>query len=143
MSDNEGSKWIQDAKKDEGKIRMFEVLEGFAPALFQVSRVSNYGFHKHTERARARLVQQQNLSYEEASKAVPYNNWLNGTIETYDNALLRHIIARMLGEIHAEDSELLHRAHEAWNSLAALTLYIKENERKLGEVVPVDSAPSS
>lgn len=142
MSSNEGSKWIQDAKRDEGKMRFYEILEGFAPALYEVAKVSNYGFHKHTKRARERLVTENGLSDADARFAIPYNNWRNGSIDTYDNALLRHIVDRMRGESHAPDSELLHRAHEAWNSLAALTLYLVENERKLGEVVPVDSASS-
>lgn len=119
-----GAAWIRDAKNAEGKPRAFQVIQGFALALQAVAEVSTFGYHKHTAPAREKLIKDEGATPEQAAAAIPYNNWQNGSVETYDDALLRHILARGCGETHASDSKLRHRAHEAWNALAALTLEI-------------------
>lgn len=123
---NPGAAWIRDAKDASGKVPMYEILAGFAPALALVAQVSAYGYHKHTAKAREKLVEEEGATEAQAAAAIPYNNWLNGTVVTYDNAQMRHVLDRMKGYHFAEDSKMLHRAHECWNALAALTLYIQE-----------------
>jgi len=123
-SSNPGATWIRDAKKFEGKPQAAQVIQGFALALQAVIEVSTFGFGKHTAPAREKLIREEGATPEQAAQAISFNNWQNGTIETYDDAKMRHIIARMLGEERASDSGLKHRAHEAWNALAALTLEI-------------------
>ena len=124
LDSNPGAAWIRDAKNAEGKPRAFQVIQGFALALQAVAEVSTFGYHKHTAPAREKLIKDEGATPEQAAAAIPYNNWQNGSVETYDDALLRHILARGCGETHASDSKLRHRAHEAWNALAALTLEI-------------------
>lgn len=116
---------IIDAKRAEGKPLVYEVLSGFANALAAVVEVSMYGYAKHTVPGRQRLIDQGHTP-EEAASRIPFNNWKAGELATYDNALMRHILARMAGEERASDSGLLHRAHEAWNALAALELYLRD-----------------
>lgn len=128
---NPGSQWIRDAKSSEGKPKAFQVLAGFSKALLEVVKVSQYGYKKHTEKARDKLIQEERATREQAEDAIPYNNWQNGTVDTYDDAMMRHVLARGAGETHAEDSGLLHRAHEAWNALAALTLYLMETSKNV------------
>lgn len=123
-SSNPGATWIRDAKKFEGKPQAAQVIQGFALALQAVIEVSTFGFGKHTAPSREKLIREEGATPEQAAGAISFNNWQNGTIETYDDAKMRHIIARMLGEERASDSGLRHRAHEAWNALAALTLEI-------------------
>lgn len=120
-----GSLWIRDAKDAEGKVPMFQILSGFAPALEAIARVSVMGYHKHTKRARERLIDDEGATPEQAAAAIPYNNWLNGTEETYLDALARHFVAEGLGEAKPADSEELHLTHLAWNALAALTLKLR------------------
>lgn len=118
---------IIDAKNAEGKPLVYEVIRGFANALAEVVKVSMYGYKKHTLHGRARLVA-NGATIEEAEARIPFNNWHAGDIETYDNAMMRHVLARAAGEDIAPDSGLLHRAHEAWNALAALELYLRSKK---------------
>lgn len=126
---NPGAAWIRDAKNSEGKPQTFDVLAGFALALKAVAEVSTYGYHKHTAPAREKLIREDGATKEQAEAAIPYNNWQNGTVSTYDNAQARHLLDRTSGEVRASDSGLLHRAHEAWNALAALTLELRNDPR--------------
>ena len=119
-----GKQLIIDAKQAEGKPLVYDVLAGFANALAAIVEVSMYGYTKHTVPGRQRLIE-AGRTPEEAADIIPFNNWHAGDIATYDNAMMRHILARMAGEETAADSGLLHRAHEAWNALAALELYLR------------------
>ena len=132
-----GARWIRDAKIADGKPLAFDVLQGFALALQAVAEVSAYGYEKHTKRARERLIAEEGATQAEAEAAIPYNNWQNGNVRTYDNAMIRHILARMAGSTFAEDSNLRHRAHEAWNALAALSLELMAERRKGIDTPPV------
>ena len=122
LDSNPGAAWIRDAKNAEGKPRAFQVIQGFALALQAVAEVSTFGYHKHTAPAREKLIKDEGATPEQAAAATPYNHWQKRSVEPYDDALLRHILARGCGETHASDSKLRDRAHEAWNALAALTL---------------------
>lgn len=92
------------AKMDAGKVRPALVLGGFAAALEAVVKVGTDGANKYTD-----------------------NGWRdvpNG-FARYDDAARRHTIKRDKGETHDTDSGSLHLAHEAWNALARLELYLK------------------
>lgn len=97
---------VAGAKADAGKPRMDLVLGGFSEALLRVAEVGTFGANKYTD-----------------------NGWkevANGR-ERYTDALLRHLFASKK-EAFDRDSHLLHLAHAAWNALAVLELYLKEEE---------------
>lgn len=97
---------VPGAKLDHGKVRAALVLGAFAAALWQVARVGTFGANKYSD-----------------------NGWLtvpNGEAR-YADAQMRHQMAHAQGEHFDEESNLLHLAHEAWNSLAKLTLFIRNN----------------
>lgn len=94
------------AKLDAGKLRPALVLDGFANALEAVVKVGTDGAAKYTD-----------------------NGWkevANG-FARYSDAEGRHRLKRGKGETHDKDSGSLHLAHEAWNALAKLELYLKDN----------------
>lgn len=94
------------AKLDAGKLRPALVLDGFANALEAVVKVGTDGAAKYTD-----------------------NGWkevANG-FARYSDAEGRHRMKRGKGETHDKDSGSLHLAHEAWNALAKLELYLKDN----------------
>ena len=94
------------AKLDAGKLRPALVLGGFANALLAVTKVGTDGANKYTD-----------------------NGWkevANG-FARYSDAEARHRLKRESGETTDPDSGSLHLAHEAWNALAKLELYLKDN----------------
>jgi hypothetical protein len=93
------------AKLDKGKNRVALVLSGFSNAIEEVSKVGTYGAEKYSP-----------------------NGWekVDNGLERYDNAMLRHWLAEKRGEESDPDTELLHAAHAAWNSLAYLELKLRE-----------------
>lgn len=95
------------AKLDFGKVRASLVLLGFARALEEVSKVGTFGANKYTD-----------------------NGWIevpNG-IPRYTDALLRHLLLEAQGEKFDNESELMHAAHAAWNSLARLDLMLRKKD---------------
>lgn len=97
------------AKLDHGKLRPSLVIEGMARAIWAVSEVATFGAAKYTA-----------------------GGWVmvpNGQ-ERYADAQYRHVLKRAKGETTDGDSHLLHLQHEAWNSLAKLDLYIRQQEIK-------------
>ena len=108
LVDRETAQHIPGAKLDSGKIRPGLVLGGFARALREVSRVGTFGAAKYTE-----------------------NGWMQ--VERgearYEDAQLRHWLESKIDQSHDSESELLHLAHEAWNALARLDLYIRRVEQ--------------
>jgi len=96
------------AKLDAGKPRPHLVLGSFARALLEVSKVGTFGANKYSD-----------------------NGWItvpHGQ-ERYADAELRHYLYECAGEKIDNDSDLLHRAHKAWNALAVLELYLREQEK--------------
>lgn len=94
------------AKLDAGKLRPSLVLGGFAHALKAVVKVGTDGANKYTD-----------------------NGWRevpNG-FARYSDAKVRHALAFDTGETHDKDTGSLHLAHEAWNALARLELYLQAN----------------
>lgn len=97
------------AKVDAGKPRPALVLGGFARALMAITKIGTFGAIKYTD-----------------------NGWMevpNGQ-SRYDDAKMRHWLYDKMGVAIDHDSLELHMAHEAWNSLARLDLYIREQETK-------------
>lgn len=96
------------AKVDAGKLRAGLVLGDFSRAITAVVEVGTFGANKYTA-----------------------HGWIevpNG-LARYEDAKLRHMLKRNLGEERDPDSGLLHLAHEAWNALATLDLYLREQEK--------------
>jgi hypothetical protein len=96
------------AKLDTGKVRPSLILNGMARALYAVSEVGTFGAIKYTD-----------------------GGWVhvpNG-FARYEDAQQRHALARAKGETHDPESKLLHLQHEAWNALAKLDLYLREQEK--------------
>lgn len=95
------------AKVDAGKPRPSLIIEGMARAIMAVSKVATFGAAKYTP-----------------------GGWVlvpNGE-ERYADAGYRHVLKRAMGEEVDPDSEELHLAHEAWNALAKLDLYLRRKE---------------
>lgn len=97
---------VPGAKDDSEKVPMSLLFESFPRALLEVTKVAAFGAKKYTRNG---------------WKAVP-----NAT-ERYTDAKIRHLLFRYIEGDHDKESELLHYAHEAWNALAILELYLKEN----------------
>ncbi len=89
------------AKMDGGKQRPALVLGGFARALEDVVRVGTYGAAKYTD-----------------------NGWLEVPQgeQRYADAMHRHLLRHMTGEVLDSESGIPHLAHAAWNILALLEL---------------------
>lgn len=97
-------------KGDGGKNRVGLVLGGFARALWAVAEIGTKGAAKYTP-----------------------DGWItvpNGP-ERYDDAKMRHWLKQHMGQEYDEDSEQLHLAHDAWNALAILDLYLREKEENV------------
>lgn len=102
-------------KYDGGKAPMVSGLLNYFPrALKEVALQSLYG----------------HIKYE-----VPYEdqNWsrVENGIARYDDANVRHIVDRIIeGNVDRESGEAkrLHRVAQAWDALAALELFLREEE---------------
>lgn len=97
------------AKLDDGKPRVGLMLRDFARALTAVAEVTTAGADKYTP---------------SGWRHVP-----NG-VERYEDALGRHQLAV---ERRDPDTNLLHAAHRAWNSLAVLELMLMLEEEEGGQ----------
>ena len=95
------------AKVDAGKVRMHLITGGMARAITEVAKIGTFGASKYTD-----------------------NGWIAvpDGFRRYEDAQQRHAAKRHMGETNDSDSGLLHLAHEAWNALAKLDLYIREQE---------------
>lgn len=106
------------AKLDLGKAPVFKgVLKYFPLALLEVAKVSAAGSAKYC-----------------------WGGWetVEDGVTRYTDALLRHMCLDASGEDLDKDTELLHKAHVAWNALAVLELYLRELDA-LEEVEIVNS----
>lgn len=97
------------AKLDAGKHMGGRLLGLFSRALTAVSEVGTFGAKKYTE-----------------------GGWqhVEDGFKRYEDAQMRHYLKRHMGEEVDPDSGLLHLAHEAWNALAKLELYVRDYERR-------------
>lgn len=96
------------AKVDAGKIRPSLILMGMSRAIWAVSEVATMGAAKYTDGGWVLVPNGQNR---------------------YEDANMRHMLKRGMGQSHDDESNYLHLAHEAWNALAKLDLYIRNGER--------------
>lgn len=91
-------------KYDDGKVNA-SILSEFGLALWAVAVVGTYGIKKYKVRGSWKYVPAGNVRYFDAK-------W-------------RHLLA--MGYFPKDkESTILHRAHEAWNTLATLELAIRE-----------------
>lgn len=100
------------AKLDAGKVRPSLIIEGMARAILAVSKIATDGAAKYTP-----------------------GGWVtvaNGQ-ERYADAGYRHTLQRAAGQPIDDLSGSLHLAHEAWNALAKLDLYLREQEKENNE----------
>ena len=95
------------AKLDSGKVQPALIIEGMARALWAVSEIATFGATKYTEGGWVEVPEGE---------------------KRYANAQYRHILKKAMGETIDPDSEKLHLAHEAWNALAKLDLYLRNQE---------------
>ena len=96
------------AKLDAGKPLPALVIGSFAPGLLEVVKVGTDGARKYTP---------------DGWKSVP-----DGP-NRYMEALWRHLMAHMAGEIRDPQSKHRHMAHVCWNALAYLTLTFKRKRK--------------
>lgn len=95
------------AKVDAGKVRMHLITGGMARAITEVAKVGTMGAAKYTD-----------------------GGWISvpDGFRRYEDAQQRHAAYRHMGEIYDPESFLPHLAHEAWNAMAKLDLYIRAQE---------------
>lgn len=96
------------AKLDAGKLRAAMVESQMARALAAVYQVGTDGAAKYSDGGWL---------------------WVENGFERYSDAEARHRLKRAMGEAIDKDSKSLHLAHEAWNSLAKLELYLRDQEK--------------
>ena|SRR5271166_1989287 len=97
------------AKMDAGKAPIMQgVIQYFPRALRAVSMVSLAGATKYA-----------------------WKGWekVPDGINRYDNALGRHLLAEAIEGPVDKDTQCLHKAQVAWNALASLELYLREQEK--------------
>lgn len=95
-------------KLDAGKVMMTLITGGMARALYEVAKVATFGAIKYSP-----------------------GGWVKvpDGFNRYADAQQRHAAYFNMGEVNDPDSKLLHLAHEAWNALAKLDLYLREQEQ--------------
>ena len=93
-------------KDDKGKPPVGLVFESFPRALLAIADVAGMGAKKYT-RGGWQTVE-------------------NGDTR-YTDAMGRHILNKYIDGHNDPESELPHLAHAAWNALAVLELYLREN----------------
>lgn len=94
------------AKLDAGKAPIFQgVIDYFPRAIAQVAAVSAFGASKYA-----------------------WKGWetVPDGVNRYSNAGMRHLIDEAIEGPITIDSGLLHKAHAAWNALAALELTLRK-----------------
>ena len=93
-------------KYDQGKPRPDLILGTMARAVLEVSKVAAFGAEKYSD-----------------------DNWLlvDKKERRYRDAKGRHMLLGAIERVDA-DSGLSHLAHEAWNALALLEIYLRQAE---------------
>lgn len=97
------------AKLDFGKVPVYQgLIQYFPRASMAVAEISAHGAQKYD-----------------------WNGWEtvpNGIVR-YTNAGMRHVFKEAMEGPLDVDSGLTHKAHAAWNALAALELYLRTQEK--------------
>lgn len=96
---------VPGAKADKNKVRMHLITGGMARAITEVAKVGTFGANKYSD-----------------------GGWVHvpDGFCRYEDAQQRHAAMRHMDEETDPESGLLHLAHEAWNALAKLDLYLRE-----------------
>lgn len=99
----------QGVKDDSYKNRLGMVLGNFPRALWHVGLVGTFGARKYSD-----------------------DNWVRVSdgIDRYCDAGFRHFFKRKVGEEFDPETGHLHLAHEAWNKLVELEIYLRNQEPK-------------
>lgn len=95
-------------KYDKGKAPIYRgFIQYFPRAIAAVANVSAFGAGKYA-----------------------WEGWaeVSDGFARYKDAQFRHALKYAMNEESAEDSQMLHLAHEAWGALATLELYLREKE---------------
>ena len=93
-------------KDDDEKPPVGLVFESFPRALLAIAEVAGHGAKKYTRGG---------------WQTVPQGE------ERYADAEGRHLLYRFIDGPYDPDSNMMHLAHSAWNSLAILELYLRNN----------------
>lgn len=96
---------VPGAKLDAGKVMAAQILSQFPRALLGIAEVGTFGARKYT-----------------------MGGWqhVQDGFTRYEDAQFRHFLKRNAGEKIDPDSKLDHLKHEAWNVLAKLELYLRQ-----------------
>lgn len=94
------------AKVDAGKVRMHLITGDMARAITEIAKIATFGAKKYTD-----------------------GGWMSvpDGFRRYEDAQQRHAAYRHIGEEIDQESGLSHLAHEAWNALAKLDLYLRQH----------------
>lgn len=95
-------------KYDGGKPSIYRgFIKYFPRAMWEVSEISTFGAKKYA-----------------------WNGWedVEEGFERYKDGQFRHTLLEAMGEEIDPDSQRLHLAHEAWNAMATLELYIRSQK---------------
>lgn len=103
-TENKGKKY------DQGKAPVYQGFISYFPrAIKQVALISKYGLDKY------------NLSYDD-------QNWarVESGFGRYSDALGRHLCDQCIEGFTDGESKLLHLAHDAWNAMARLEIFLRK-----------------
>ena len=98
-------------KFDAGKAPIWRgFIKYFPRAIEAVANVSKFGFETYKS----------------------WGGWVDlpEAFDRYADAEGRHLIGHAKGELNAQDSNLLHLAHKAWNAMAELELHLRATEKE-------------
>lgn len=112
--DTRTSQTTSGIKYDEGKPMPGAMVRIFPNALMEVGKCIEMGARKYPE----------------------VDNWqrVENARERYTDALMRHLIKHCRGEARDEEDDLLHLSHLAWNALAILELYLREQQQSKEDI---------
>lgn len=102
------------AKVDDGKIRVNLVLGAFARALYAVCGVGTFGAAKYSDDGWLQVPEGEGR---------------------YADARGRHWLKDEMGDGEDDQTNLLHMAHDAWNSLARLELRLRDEHQESYEFI--------
>lgn len=109
------------SKLDAGKPKVVQgVLRYFPRAIQAVAGISEFGANKYL-----------------------WNGWesVPDGVARYEEAEVRHILKEEIEGIDDYDSLLHHKSHKAWNALASLELFLREQEAAAQKYKSAANAP--
>lgn len=102
---------VPGAKDDSDKVDTTLITHDMPRALLEIAKVGMFGM----------------------SKGYPRGGWIEVSdgVRRYTAAQLRHDLKPSMGEELDPESHLPHLAHAAWNAMAKLELYLREQEKQV------------